>query len=43
MCVGRKRRADAQAMGRSRGGRSTKLHLVTDGVRGRSISDPTMP
>lgn len=32
MCGGRKRGADAQAIGRSRGGRGTKLHLVTDGL-----------
>ena len=32
MCRRRKRGADAQAIGRSRGGRGTKLHLVTDGL-----------
>ena len=32
MCGGRKRGADAQAIGRSRGGRGTKVHLVADGL-----------
>ena len=32
MCRGCKRGAECQAIGRSRGGRGTKLHLVTDGL-----------
>ena len=38
----RKRGADAQAIGRSRGGRSTKIHAVVDG-RGRPIAIEITP
>ncbi|KAA9347732.1 transposase, partial [Ochrobactrum quorumnocens] len=37
MCCWRKRGAEAQAIGRSRGGRSTKIHAVVDGC-GRPVA-----
>ena len=32
MCVGRQRGEQSQAIGRSRGGRTTKIHALTDGL-----------
>ncbi|WP_235914763.1 transposase, partial [Brucella tritici] len=37
LCGWRKRGADAEAIGRSRGGRSTKIHAVVDGC-GRPVA-----
>ena len=42
LCGGRKRGAEAQAIGRSRGGRTTKIHAIVDS-RGRPIALEVTP